>query len=142
MLQELSIKNFALIDALGFSPSQKLSTITGETGAGKSILLGALGLILGERVSEDVPSLAATVTSKYNSWAKFRVESEVTLPAYTVKIPELTEILSWVSLHSVVPPVDTVYRDSVMSFVILVTRSPFDFFKIPWKTNWSGGSAA
>jgi len=54
MLQELSIKNFALIDALGFSPSQKLSTITGETGAGKSILLGALGLILGERVDHSM----------------------------------------------------------------------------------------
>jgi DNA repair protein RecN (Recombination protein N) len=49
MLKDLYIKNFALIDELSFSPSDSLSTITGETGAGKSILLGALGLILGNR---------------------------------------------------------------------------------------------
>lgn len=49
MLIDLYIKNFALIDELKFSPSGNLTTITGETGAGKSILLGALGLILGNR---------------------------------------------------------------------------------------------
>lgn len=49
MLRTLSIKNFALIEHLevGFGPG--LNIITGETGAGKSILIGALGLILGER---------------------------------------------------------------------------------------------
>lgn len=54
MLQELTIKNFALIDAVSFAPSQNLSTITGETGAGKSILLGALGLILGKRADHSM----------------------------------------------------------------------------------------
>ncbi|WP_372766133.1 DNA repair protein RecN [Lutibacter sp.] len=49
MLTNLSIKNYALIDSLSVSFRDYLSTITGETGAGKSILLGALGLVLGKR---------------------------------------------------------------------------------------------
>ena len=49
MLSSLRIKNYALIDELIFEPGHSLTTITGETGAGKSIILGALGLILGDR---------------------------------------------------------------------------------------------
>ena len=49
MLTNLSIKNYALIESLSVGFNDKLSTITGETGAGKSILLGALGLVLGNR---------------------------------------------------------------------------------------------
>lgn len=49
MLTNLSIKNYALIEKLTVDFKDKLSTITGETGAGKSILLGALGLVLGKR---------------------------------------------------------------------------------------------
>lgn len=49
MLQTLHIKNFALIEQLHIDFSDGLSIITGETGAGKSILLGALGLVLGNR---------------------------------------------------------------------------------------------
>ena len=49
MLQQLSIKNYAIIDTLDIRFSDKMNIITGETGAGKSILLGALSLILGER---------------------------------------------------------------------------------------------
>ncbi len=49
MLSHLTIKNFALIEELSISFSDGFSIITGETGAGKSILLGALGLILGKR---------------------------------------------------------------------------------------------
>ena len=55
MLQTLHIKNFALIEHLNIDFSGRLSTITGETGAGKSILLGALGLVLGNRA--DLTSL-------------------------------------------------------------------------------------
>jgi DNA repair protein RecN (Recombination protein N) len=55
MLQTLHIKNFALIEHLHIDFSDRLSTITGETGAGKSILLGALGLVLGNRA--DLTSL-------------------------------------------------------------------------------------
>lgn len=49
MLTNLSIKNYALIESLAVDFKNKLSIITGETGAGKSILLGALGLVLGKR---------------------------------------------------------------------------------------------
>src|SRR5258708_26244622 len=49
MLQKLSIQNYAIIDELEIDFSRKLNIITGETGAGKSIIVGALGLILGER---------------------------------------------------------------------------------------------
>ncbi len=49
MLRGLSIKNFALIEQLQVSFDSGLITITGETGAGKSLLLGALGLLLGKR---------------------------------------------------------------------------------------------
>ncbi|WP_111709169.1 DNA repair protein RecN [Lutibacter citreus] len=49
MLTNLSIKNYALIESLSVNFQDNLSIITGETGAGKSILLGALGLVLGKR---------------------------------------------------------------------------------------------
>ena len=49
MLQQLHIQNYAIIDELSIDFSGKLNIITGETGAGKSILMGALGLVLGER---------------------------------------------------------------------------------------------
>ena len=49
MLSKLQIKNYALIDALDIDFNPKLNIITGETGAGKSIIMGALGLILGNR---------------------------------------------------------------------------------------------
>ena len=55
MLSSLSIQNFALIEKLSIDFSTGFSTITGETGAGKSILLGALGLVLGKRA--DLTSL-------------------------------------------------------------------------------------
>lgn len=49
MLRSLSIANYALIQSLEMQPSQSLNMITGETGAGKSIMLGAVGLLLGNR---------------------------------------------------------------------------------------------
>lgn len=49
MLQQLYIKNFALIDELNIDFHPGFSVITGETGAGKSIILGAIGLLLGKR---------------------------------------------------------------------------------------------
>lgn len=49
MLQELRVDNYVLIKSLRFKPESGFNIITGETGAGKSILIGALGLILGER---------------------------------------------------------------------------------------------
>jgi DNA repair protein RecN (Recombination protein N) len=54
MLRSLLIENYALIEKLDISFDDGLSIITGETGAGKSILLGALGLILGQRADTSV----------------------------------------------------------------------------------------
>ncbi|MDW3194489.1 MAG: DNA repair protein RecN [Cytophagales bacterium] len=54
MIQSLSIRNYALIEALELRPESSLNIITGETGAGKSILLGAIGLLLGKRADVKV----------------------------------------------------------------------------------------
>jgi len=54
MLKQLTLKNFVLVDALDIDFESGLTTITGESGAGKSILLNALGLLLGERARTEV----------------------------------------------------------------------------------------
>jgi DNA repair protein RecN (Recombination protein N) len=54
MLQKLKILNYAIIDELTINFSEKLNIITGETGAGKSILMGALDLVLGKRADTAV----------------------------------------------------------------------------------------
>lgn len=54
MLTKLEIQNYILIDHLSIDLSNQLSVITGETGAGKSIIMGALGLILGDRADSTV----------------------------------------------------------------------------------------
>jgi DNA repair protein RecN (Recombination protein N) len=54
VLSKLSIQNYAIIDELEIDLSGRLNIITGETGAGKSIIVGALGLILGERADSTV----------------------------------------------------------------------------------------
>jgi DNA repair protein RecN (Recombination protein N) len=54
MLQKLVIRNYAIIDHLVIEPDAALNTVTGETGAGKSIILGALSLILGDRADTSV----------------------------------------------------------------------------------------
>ncbi|MEJ8818423.1 DNA repair protein RecN [Lacibacter sp. H407] len=81
MLQQLSIQNFAIIDELKVDFQPQLNTITGETGAGKSILLGALGLVLGNRADSSslqnsekkciVEAVFSTAThKKVNAWLK------------------------------------------------------------------------
>lgn len=54
MLQQLHIQNYAIIDEITIDFSDRLNIITGETGAGKSILMGALSLILGDRADTSV----------------------------------------------------------------------------------------
>ena len=71
MLTNLSIHNYALINQLSIDFTKNLSIITGETGAGKSILLGALGLVMGNRA--DLSSLKNT-DKKCIIEAKFAVE--------------------------------------------------------------------
>ncbi|MES2797029.1 MAG: DNA repair protein RecN [Bacteroidota bacterium] len=70
MLQHLLIKNYALIQHLELNPDQSLNIITGETGAGKSIILGAIGLLLGNRM--DTKAL-------YNSEEKCFIEGHFDL---------------------------------------------------------------
>ncbi|SEQ10404.1 DNA repair protein RecN [Flavobacterium urocaniciphilum] len=79
MLLSLSVQNYALIEHLNINFTNQFATITGETGAGKSILLGALGLIMGNRA--DLSSLkdkekkcvieASFEVSKYNLQSLF-----------------------------------------------------------------------
>ena len=54
MLQRLTVEHYALIEHLSLEFDDELTVITGETGAGKSILLGALSLILGQRTDPKV----------------------------------------------------------------------------------------
>lgn len=54
MLQRIQIQNYAIIDELSIDFSARMNVITGETGAGKSILMGALSLILGDRADTSV----------------------------------------------------------------------------------------
>jgi len=75
MLTSLSINNFALIDKLGINFSDGFSIITGETGAGKSILLGALGLVLGKR---------ADLTSLKNKDEKCIIEAHFQISNYNL----------------------------------------------------------
>ncbi len=54
MLTELRIRNFAIIESLALPLARGFNVLSGETGAGKSIIVGALGLLLGERASSDL----------------------------------------------------------------------------------------
>jgi len=76
MLASLSIKNFALIEKLSIDFSKGFSIITGETGAGKSILLGALGLVLGKR---------ADLTSLKDKEEKCVIEAQFEISKYNLK---------------------------------------------------------
>lgn len=76
MLKRLHIRNYALIDELEINFSEHLTIITGETGAGKSILLGALGLVMGERADTKV---------FYNDAEKCIVEAFFEVGAYDLK---------------------------------------------------------
>lgn len=76
MLQTLRIQNFALIEATEVNLNSGLTVITGETGAGKSILLGALGLTLGNR---------ADVSSLHDKTKKCIIEAQFNIKAYNLK---------------------------------------------------------
>ncbi len=79
MLQNLFIKNYALIKELNLNIEGHLTTVTGETGAGKSILLGAIGLILGQRADN---SAIADQTEKCIIEATFDIKKLNLLPLF------------------------------------------------------------
>ena len=54
MIKSIFIKNFTLIDKLHLNFDKRLNVITGETGSGKSIIIGAVDIVLGERASKEV----------------------------------------------------------------------------------------
>ncbi|MBF7091494.1 DNA repair protein RecN [Flavobacterium sp. ALJ2] len=76
MITSLSIKNYALIEKLSIDFSKGFSIITGETGAGKSIILGALGLVLGKR---------ADLTSLKNKEEKCVIEAHFKISKYNLE---------------------------------------------------------
>lgn len=76
MIASLSIENFALIEKLDINFSEGFSVITGETGAGKSILLGALGLLMGKR---------ADLSSLKNDAEKCVVEASFSIKKYNIQ---------------------------------------------------------
>jgi DNA repair protein RecN (Recombination protein N) len=76
MITSLSIKNYALIEKLAIDFSKGFSIITGETGAGKSIILGAMGLVLGKR---------ADLTSLKNKEEKCVIEAYFDISKYNLQ---------------------------------------------------------
>lgn len=76
MITSLSIKNYALIEKLSIDFLKGFSIITGETGAGKSIILGAIGLVLGKR---------ADLTSLKNKEEKCVIEAQFEISKYNLK---------------------------------------------------------
>ncbi len=54
MLEELTIRNFALVDSISLSFRPGFNVLTGETGAGKSIIVGSLGFLMGVKTETDV----------------------------------------------------------------------------------------
>jgi DNA repair protein RecN (Recombination protein N) len=95
MLRKLTVKNFVLIDALEIDFQQGFTAITGETGSGKSILLGALGLLKGDRAdfsligpdgsksfvegvfSMDETSLRLLESLEFEPWSELVVRREI-----------------------------------------------------------------
>lgn len=92
MLTHLTIRNYALIESLDMDFFPGLSTITGETGAGKSIILGALGLIQGER---------ADTTAIQHGAATCIVEAEFDIKPYGLEDFFATENLDYLE-HTIV----------------------------------------
>ena len=84
MIASLSIENFALIERLSVDFKPGFSIITGETGAGKSILLDALGLVLGQR---------ADLSALFNKEQKCVVEAQFNLDGY--QLEPFFEALDW-----------------------------------------------
>ena len=100
MLEHLEIRNFALIENLSVDFSEGFNVITGETGSGKSIILGALGLLMGER----------------SDTGAIRTGTDGILVDAVVSVPDNHEIIPWLKERGVEPEDGVLYiRRSVRS---------------------------
>jgi DNA repair protein RecN (Recombination protein N) len=89
MLSHLLIKNYALIETLELTPDTALNIITGETGAGKSIMLGAIGMLLGNRADTRV---------LYHADKKCIIEGTFALSGYAIETILAEEDLDYAPL--------------------------------------------
>jgi DNA repair protein RecN (Recombination protein N) len=85
MLEELHVHNFAIIDKLSVRFAPGLNILSGETGAGKSILVGALGLLLGDKTDTSI----------------IRSGAEETTVSCVVSIGDNTEAAAWLAAHGI-----------------------------------------
>ncbi|WP_319561904.1 DNA repair protein RecN [Marispirochaeta sp.] len=92
MLEELRIENFALIRSMNIRFSRGLNILTGETGAGKSIIVGALGAILGDKADSGV----------------IRSKADEAKISAVLLVDHNSEALSWLADHDIVPEDGTV----------------------------------
>ena len=89
MLTELRIRNFAIIESLTLPLARGFNVLSGETGAGKSIIVGALGLLLGERANADVIRTGADARrSKACSTSRDRPEIRALLDERGIDVDE------------------------------------------------------
>jgi DNA repair protein RecN (Recombination protein N) len=87
MLEEISVHNFAIIDKLQVRFARGLNILSGETGAGKSILIGALGLLLGDKADTSI----------------IRTGAEETAVTGVVTVPASGEAAQWLSARGIEP---------------------------------------
>ena len=105
MLQKLHIQHYAIIDELEINFSDALNIITGETGAGKSIVMGALSLILGERADTTVLQQSAGKCIVEGSFKTDRAEVKAFLKENDLDADEELVIMSLPTCKANAPPV-------------------------------------
>ena len=89
MLERLLVRNYVLIDHLDLDFSQGFSVFTGETGSGKSIMLGALSLLLGAKADKDA---AQAVDGQIQAVGEVTLESEGAIQAARAAYDALTDV--------------------------------------------------
>jgi DNA repair protein RecN (Recombination protein N) len=92
MLEELSVHNYALIERMNVKFSPGFNVFTGETGTGKSILIGALGLLLGQKTDTSI----------------IRSGADETLVSGTIRIGDNPEARQWLKEHGASPEDDSI----------------------------------
>ena len=112
MLRSLQIRNFAIVDEIEVEFSGGMTVLTGETGAGKSILVDALGLVLGDRAS-------ATIVREGAARAEFNAE---------FLLEQLPHVVSWLEEQSLNTYENAIYSKEILddrgiTRIVLVTSA-------------------